>query len=61
MQVLIPLQQNIAVLLSRILLPMDAFVLAIVGVLLLAIGILDTPVLDFVFGWGITFNWPFLS
>lgn len=58
MQILISLQQNIAVLLSSILLPMDAIVLAIVGVLLLAIGILGTPELDFVFGWGVPFNGP---
>jgi len=36
-------------------------VISVVSGILLAIGILGTPVLDLVFGWGIPFNGPFMS
>jgi len=34
---------------------------SVVGGILLAVGILSTPLLDLVFGWGIPFNGPFMS
>jgi len=36
-------------------------VVSVAGGILLAIGILSTPLLDLAFGWGIPFNGPFMS